>query len=215
MQQFYEFPEDCMTHLRAAGLCCLVVDCCNENVFLAGVFLFVFFSLTRRFYLISNGGWWRIKSANLWLNNDAYGFRKKDSLLFTAPIQHWNKWVREQIQSFFSLLRKLCHMSKLKYSSCCSSASSLSLHSCVFPLERHLVPFLQLASIKFLASWLADWRIGSGLKVWHCHNVGGDETALRLTLLDFTWLALSGRRTFHPPPIDRRENYSKGETIYM
>ena len=59
-------------------------------------------------------------------------------------------------------------------------------------------------------------RIGSGLEVWHCHNVGGDETALRPTLLDSAWLILGGRCysaccTFHPPPIDRHGNYSQGE----
>lgn len=36
-----------MTHLRAAVLSCLAVDCCNENMFFRGC---VFFGVTIRFY---------------------------------------------------------------------------------------------------------------------------------------------------------------------
>lgn len=115
-----------------------------------------------------------------------------------------------------------CHLSEQRNNSCYSfTPCSVSLFLCAFPKEDH--GFQLLSSPLFPNSWLAGSlissrtrRIGSGLEVWHCHNVGGDETALRPTLLNLTWLILGGRCystccTFHPPPIDRHENYSQGK----
>lgn len=242
-----------MTHLRAAVLSCLAVDCCNENMFFRGC---VFFGVTIRFFSLrtevgekkkTTPKWCRRISqvtevnvwvglappthANLWLKNYAFAVLARQKVFFSQ--HHFNRPINESEGKCGLSVLLLCevtrHLSELRHSSCSSSVLRLPPHPYILVLSLKSVTLsssLPSAHFHQIPGWLAGWltgslissrtrRIGSGLEVWHCHNVGGDETALRLTLLDLTWLALSGRCTFHPPPIDRRENYSKGETICM
>lgn len=128
----------------------------------------------------------------------------------------------------YLLVQTLCQLSEQRNNSCSAVPPPPLCSVSLFPLHfserrKKASSPSTLPAPHFPNPWLAGslisnrtGRIGSGLEVWHCHNVGGDETALRPTLLDSAWLILGGRCysaccTFHPPPIDRHENYSQGE----
>lgn len=96
----------------------------------------------------------------------SYGFCKKDSLIFTAPFQQWNKWVREHIWSFFCTSSQTLSLVKTKAQQLlllCSPPSSISLHPCAFPYEHHPVQFPHFR-LPPSNSWLAGWLTG-GLAV--------------------------------------------------
>lgn len=84
-------------------------------------------------------------------------------------------------------VQTLCQLSELRNNSC---SIALSYYFTIFPsfvlllkdsCLLHLVSWLLPALLfPFLAGALitnTTRRIGSGLELWHCHNVGGDETA--------------------------------------
>lgn len=140
---------------------------------------------------------------------------------------------RPDLADIFLLLQTLCQLSEAEEQQLFHSSSSSHCAVSLFPplfSKRRSRPSPPSSRPPPLPpptpspnSWLAvslisnrTRRIGSGLKVWHCHSVGGDETALCPTLLHSTWLILGGRCysaccTSHPPPRDRHWNYSQGE----
>lgn len=140
---------------------------------------------------------------------------------------------RPALADIFLLLQTLCQLSEAEeqqlFHSSSSSHCAVSLFPPLFSKRRSRPSPLSSRPPPLPPptpspnSWLAvslisnrTRRIGSGLKVWHCHSVGGDETALCPTLLHSTWLILGGRCysaccTSHPPPRDRHWNYSQGE----
>lgn len=140
---------------------------------------------------------------------------------------------RPDVADIFLLLQTLCQLSEAEeqqlFHSSSSSHCAVSLFPPLFSKRRSRPSPLSSCPPPLPPptpspnSWLAvslisnrTRRIGSGLKVWHCHSVGGDETALCPTLLHSTWLILGGRCysaccTSHPPPRDRRWNYSQAE----
>lgn len=140
---------------------------------------------------------------------------------------------RPDVADIFLLLQTLCQLSEAEeqqlFHSSSSSHCAVSLFPPLFSRRRSRPSPLSSRPPPLPPptpspnSWLAvslisnrTRRIGSGLKVWHCHSVGGDETALCPTLLHSTWLILGGRCysaccTSHPPPRDRRWNYSQAE----
>lgn len=140
---------------------------------------------------------------------------------------------RPDVADIFLLLQTLCQLSEAEeqqlFHSSSSSHCAVSLFPPLFSKRRSRPSPLSSRPPPLPPpppspnSWLAvslisnrTRRIGSGLKVWHCHSVGGDETALCPTLLHSTWLILGGRCysaccTSHPPPRDRRWNYSQAE----
>lgn len=140
---------------------------------------------------------------------------------------------RPDVADIFLLLQTLCQLSEAEeqqlFHSSSSSHCAVSLFLPLFSKRRSRPSPLSSRPPPLPPptpspnSWLAvslisnrTRRIGSGLKVWHCHSVGGDETALCPTLLHSTWLILGGRCysaccTSHPPPRDRRWNYSQAE----
>lgn len=140
---------------------------------------------------------------------------------------------RPDVADIFLLLQTLCQLSEAEeqqlFHSSSSSHCAVSLFPPLFSKRRSRPSPLSSRPPPLPSptpspnSWLAvslisnrTRRIGSGLKVWHCHSVGGDETALCPTLLHSTWLILGGRCysaccTSHPPPRDRHWNYSQAE----